>query len=974
MADGTVVFKILGDNTNFKAALAELEGKAKSAAGRIEKNLPDIGKKMLASIKQMTPQATAAVKKVVSAVSSMATATSNIFSGFAGLFSVALSPVARIVSQKLQPVTKVFQSIATNAKTVFSGISGHVGNFAKSAAGSIQATFAPAFNKIGGYVQKAGSTISSFGSSITRKLAPVGTALSDPLSKIGAGISSAASGFASFNLAAIKAFTSAGAAAIKGAATIVGKLGEIASKAQGVAGALTAALGGAILKGGFDRAINIDNAKAKLTGLGHSAESVTEVMDNALTSVKGTSFGLGEAASTAATLSASGVKEGEEMVTSLKGVAGAAAVSQRSLTDMGVIWGSVAALGKLQGQDMHQLMMAGIPVLDILGKHLGKTQKEVQEMVSSGKIDFKTFSEAMNESLGNTAQTAGKTFSGSLANVKAALSRLGEPIAGPILQGLTGIFQALIPVIDKATEAIKPFIEQLSGSLAPVVEGAKGFIEKLGGAIEGVANGPLSGLAPVIGLVAGAFLAWSAGGLAGVLGAIPGVSALLGPLTSLLGGIGGPIGICVAAFLGLTAASPELQGALGNLLGVFGEIGGIIASSFGPAIGDIASQVPGIVQAISGGLADGINSLADILKNAEPYIQTFCDVLKQVAGFIGDLAGQAADILGPAFESMVGMLKSGFDQIVQGFQTAWGIIEPLLPTIIGVFTTIATLVVGELSTIASVVMTVLGGAFQIAGAIISGAMQAISGVIQTVCGVIQTIIGVFVGVFTGNWQMAADGAQNIVGGIGNFIGGVFNALVGTLTGILNTIAQTFQAAFNGIFGTVKNIFTNIGNAIGDKMGAARDKVRGIIDAIKGFFSFKISWPHIPVPHFSINPSGWKIGDLLQGSIPSLGISWHAEGARFDGPTVFASGHGFGEAGTEYALPLNRTSLLPLAQNLAELMGELNRGSNRNGDIAYLAHRIDVMGVRLSQALAQPVEVNYNRREVARVMREAVPTL
>ena len=56
------------------------------------------------------------------------------------------------------------------------------------------------------------------------------------------------------------------------------------------------------------------------------------------------------------------------------------------------------------------------------------------------------------------------------------------------------------------------------------------------------------------------------------------------------------------------------------------------------------------------------------------------------------------------------------------------------------------------------------------------------------------------------------------------------------------------------------------------------------------------------------------------------------------------------------------------------MGELNRGTNRNSDIAYLARRLDVMGARLSQALAKPVAVDLNNREVARVIRGAVPTL
>ncbi len=55
------------------------------------------------------------------------------------------------------------------------------------------------------------------------------------------------------------------------------------------------------------------------------------------------------------------------------------------------------------------------------------------------------------------------------------------------------------------------------------------------------------------------------------------------------------------------------------------------------------------------------------------------------------------------------------------------------------------------------------------------------------------------------------------------------------------------------------------------MEAAKNFVRGIIDTIKGFFSFSIRWPKIPLPHFSISPKGWTAGDLLKCKIPSLGI-------------------------------------------------------------------------------------------------------
>ena len=85
------------------------------------------------------------------------------------------------------------------------------------------------------------------------------------------------------------------------------------------------------------------------------------------------------------------------------------------------------------------------------------------------------------------------------------------------------------------------------------------------------------------------------------------------------------------------------------------------------------------------------------------------------------------------------------------------------------------------------------------------------------------------------------------------------------------------------------------------MEAARDKVKSIIDKIKGFFNFKVSLPHIPLPHFSVSPAGWKVGDLLKGSIPSLSVRWYAQGGIFNKPTVLS---GLGDNGPEAALPLD----------------------------------------------------------------------
>lgn len=274
----------------------------------------------------------------------------------------------------------------------------------------------------------------------------------------------------------------------KGSNTLISKIGgafgKIGKVGTGAIATITGGITALAAKGGFTRALNIENAQAKLKGLGHDSASVTEIMNDALASVKGTAFGLGDAATVAASLSASGIKEGGELTQVLKTVADTAQISGRSLTDIGTIFGSVAARGKLQGDDMLQLMSSGIPVLQMLGKHLNKTSAEVSDMVSDGKIDFQTFADAMQEGLGGAAQSAGTTFTGALANVKAALSRLGETAATPVLNGLRGLFNQAIPLIDAFTAAVKPTLEKVGAGLQKGLEQAiptaAAFFDKLG--------------------------------------------------------------------------------------------------------------------------------------------------------------------------------------------------------------------------------------------------------------------------------------------------------------------------------------------------------------------------------------------------------------------------------------------------------------------------------------------------------------
>src|SRR5690606_5481974 len=119
-----------------------------------------------------------------------------------------------------------------------------------------------------------------------------------------------------------------------------------------------------------------------------SAKTVDKIMANALASVKGTAFGLDEAATVAAGVVAAGIKPGKELEGVLKLVADSATIAGSSMTEMGAIFNKVAAGNRLSMEEVNQLSDRGIPIMSALAKQYGVTAGEARKMVSKGKVDF----------------------------------------------------------------------------------------------------------------------------------------------------------------------------------------------------------------------------------------------------------------------------------------------------------------------------------------------------------------------------------------------------------------------------------------------------------------------------------------------------------------------------------------------------------------------------------------------------------
>ena len=110
---------------------------------------------------------------------------------------------------------------------------------------------------------------------------------------------------------------------------------------------------------------------------------------------------------------------------------------------------------------------------------------------------------------------------------------------------------------------------------------------------------------------------------------------------------------------------------------------------------------------------------------------------------------------------------------------------------------------------------------------------------------------------------------------------------------------------------VKNTFNDIQKTISEKMEAARSKVKGVIDKIKGFFPLSIGkiFSNLKIPKISVSGGKAPYGIAGKGKMPSFSVKWNAEGGILTKPTIFGmSGNtllGGGEAGNEAILPIDK---------------------------------------------------------------------
>lgn len=487
--------------------------------------------------------------------------------------------------------------------------------------------------------------------------------------------------------------------------------------------------------------------------------------------------------------------------------------------------------------------------------------------------------------------------------------------------------------------------------------------------------------------------------------------------------IDGAMKMTKASWDNLLTGLADPKQAVGPLISEFAKSLGILAKNVTPKIKEVFDALPNALIQITPQLMNMIIDLAPSLILAA--INLVAGLIGALPGIISPIFSQLSSLIGSGMIDKIGqsissnmptLISKGLDMLLQfsqavltylpvlvgmGMKLIFYLVQGLMSALPTLISKVPTIIANLADAFSNSAQTIFAWGVKIIAEIIKGLVMSIPSLIANIPKIIYAIFAVWNAI---NWWNLGKGlingikngitsmggsltstAKNLFESLKNSVSNIFNnikkviesPIFGAKTKVLAIIGELqngVRVGFNFIKSHASSVWNGIKNAIMSPMSTAANFVKAIINKIKGFFNFRISWPHIPLPHFNIKPNGWNVGDLLKGKIPSLGIKWYAQAMDnpmiLDAPTIFGMSNGqmlgAGEAGAE------------VVAGRDTLMKMINQASNNRADeILEALHRIiallsdeDRMHDIIVKALNDgSFAVMLDGREVGRIVRK-----
>jgi tape measure domain-containing protein len=264
-----------------------------------------------------------------------------------------------------------------------------------------------------------------------------------------------------------------------GAGKAIGSALKTAILAGLTAGVAAAVLGaGTVLTAGLNRLKILQRAEVQLS-LKLSPAEIKQVKTDITKVVEGTPISLDQALQAVPRAISAGLR-GKELTQYIKDVADVTAATggQASFEQLDIILGQIRSKGKLTGEELAQLIDAGVDVRGILKETLSLDDKGLDAALKKGKIGIdqiqKSVQKLYGQQGGGLAKMYGETFDGAVSNLKASTARLGANILGVIfgdpnnpdgdpLQGAVNGVQALTDKLNTAGKWVAANKDEIRG-------------------------------------------------------------------------------------------------------------------------------------------------------------------------------------------------------------------------------------------------------------------------------------------------------------------------------------------------------------------------------------------------------------------------------------------------------------------------------------------------------------------------------
>lgn len=568
----------------------------------------------------------------------------------------------------------------------------------------------------------------------------------------------------------------------------------------GVAGA--AGLMGTALFKGFGRLKSLENAKAKLTGIGHSAKTVEGIMADANKAVKGTAFGMDEAATTAAGAVAAGIKPGKDLEAVLRLTGDAATIAGTDMASMGAIFNKVATSNKVQGDVINQLNERGIPIIQLLSEELGVSAEETVKLASKGEINFETFRKAMEKGVGGASAESGKTLQGAFKNAGAALGRFGANLMSGVYPKIREFFTGFIAWMEPLEEHAKRIGSVLGDFIVTAVEKISAVAVPIGRAL-------IDGLKNVATWVRENW------GLVKVLGIAVGAAA-------------GAVGLIVAAQRTWAAVTRGLAAAQALLNTVMN------ASPLKLIVGAIAAVVAGLV-AFFTQTETGRKAWERISAAFTGFVSGVAPVFRAVIDGVKNAIG----VMGSVFASVGNAIKTGWQAVGVVFRSVWqSFVSPVFAAFRSVFQALYNGVVKPVANgikavwrgVGSVVRAVWQGTVSGVFNLMRNGVSAVGKAFSVAKGTISTVWNAVKGIASGVWNSVKGSFGLMKGGVGA-VGKAFEKARDAIRTAWNMIKGIAAKPINFVIDTVYNngirkVVGAVGKLVGMKTPDRIPKIKG----------------------------------------------------------------------------------------------------------------------------------------------------